>query len=65
VGKLLGFDFSVEYNAGSTNTVADALSRHDTEETAVLAISGPRFDFIDRLRQATDQDLALVAIRDD
>jgi hypothetical protein len=65
VGKLLGFDFSVEYKAGSTNTVADALSRHDTEETAVLAISGPRFDFIDRLRQATDQDPALVAIRDE
>jgi hypothetical protein len=29
----------------------------------VLAISGPRFDFIDRLRQATDQDPTLVAIK--
>ena len=52
VGNLLGFDFSVEYKAGSTNTVADALSRHDTEEAAILALSGPRFDFIERLRQA-------------
>ena len=26
VDKLLAFDFSVEYKAGSTNTVADALS---------------------------------------
>ena len=52
VGKLLGFDFSVEYKAGSTNTVADALSRRDTEEAAILALSGPRFDFIERLRQA-------------
>lgn len=42
VGKLLGFNFSVEYKAGSTNTVADALSRRDTEEeAAVMAISGP------------------------
>ena len=52
VGKLLGFDFSVEYKAGNTNTVADALSRRDTEEAAILALSGPRFDFIERLRQA-------------
>nr|XP_040253242.2 uncharacterized protein LOC120969950 [Aegilops tauschii subsp. strangulata] len=65
VGKLLGFDFTVEYKAGSTNTVADALSRRDTEETTVMAISGPRFDFIDRLRQATSTDPALVALRED
>jgi hypothetical protein len=26
VGKLLGFDFSVEYISGATNTITDALS---------------------------------------
>jgi hypothetical protein len=31
--------------------VADALSRRDTPEGTVLAISVPRFDYIDRLRQ--------------
>ena len=41
VGKLLSFDFTVEYKVGSTNVMADALSRHDTEEKALLAISGP------------------------
>jgi hypothetical protein len=55
----------VEYKAGSTNTVADALSRRDTEEPVVMAISGPRFDFIDRLRQATSVDPALVTLREE
>ena len=66
VGKLLGFDFSVEYKPGATNTVANALYRHDTsEEGSVLALSVPRFDFVDHLRHAQRQDPALVALRDE
>jgi hypothetical protein len=66
VGKLLGFDFTVEYKTGAVNVVADALSRRDTpEEGTVLALSGPRFDFIARLRQAQLTDPALAAIRDE
>ncbi|KAI4330765.1 hypothetical protein MLD38_029019 [Melastoma candidum] len=65
VGKLLGFDFTVEYKPGATNTVADALSRRDTDEGSVLAISTPRFDFIARLRQAQDIDPTLVAMKDE
>lgn len=66
VGKLLGFDFTVEYKSGAANVVADALSRRDTpEEGTVLVLSGPRFDFITRLRQAQLTDPALVAIRDE
>jgi hypothetical protein len=64
VGKLLGFDFTVEYKSGSTNTVADTLSHRDTEEGALLAISAPRFDFIGRLRHAQATEPALVAIHD-
>jgi hypothetical protein len=65
VGKLLGFDFTVEYKPGHTNAVADALSRRDTpEESSVMLLSGPRFDFLDRLRQAHASDPALVALQD-
>jgi hypothetical protein len=52
VGKLLGFDFSVEYRSGAMNVVADALSHRDNEEGEVMAISTPHFDFIERLRHA-------------
>jgi hypothetical protein len=63
VGKLLGFDFTVEYKAGSSNMVADALSHRDTDDAGLLAISGPQFDFIDRLRLASASDPALVALK--
>ncbi|WVZ81753.1 LOW QUALITY PROTEIN: hypothetical protein U9M48_029095 [Paspalum notatum var. saurae] len=62
VGKLLGFDFSVEYKPGASNAVADALSRRDTEEGELLVLCAPRFDFIDRLLQAQLSDPALFAL---
>jgi hypothetical protein len=66
VGKLLGFDFTVEYKAGMANVVVDALSRRDTpEEGVVLVLSAPHFDFIARLRQAQLTDPTLVTIRDE
>ena len=54
----------MEYRSGATNTVVDVLSRRDTEEGTMLAISAPRFDFIDRLRhaQATDPELAAIHV---
>ena len=66
MGKLLDFDFTIEYKPGTTNVVADALSRRDTpEEGAILAFSAPRFDFVDRLRHAQLAEPAIIAIRDD
>jgi hypothetical protein len=65
VGKLLGFDFSVEYKPGAANVVADVLSRRDTEDGVLLALFAPRFDFLDRLRQAHSDDPSLVALHAD
>jgi transposase InsO family protein len=66
VGKLLGFDFTVEYKPGAANVVADALSRRDTpEEGTMLALSAPRFDFLARLRQLHNTDPGLVALREE
>jgi hypothetical protein len=44
ITKLFGYNFSVEYKPGRLNTVADALSRRDSEEIHVHAISVPTFE---------------------
>jgi hypothetical protein len=62
INKLFGFDFTIEYRPGRLNTVADALSRRDTEDVAedaapacaVLCIrSRPTIAFIDDICRAT------------
>jgi hypothetical protein len=52
VGKLLGFDFEVEYKPSSRNIVADALSRRDIDSATTFLLGALQFTFIDRLRQA-------------
>jgi hypothetical protein len=55
VSKLTGFDFHVEYKPGSSNTVANALSRRDTGEDGQLAaVSAPLFMVFDDLRVETE-----------
>jgi hypothetical protein len=44
--------------------MADALSRHDTSDAHVSALSGPSFDLFEGLRQAAHTDPALVAFRE-
>jgi hypothetical protein len=56
----LGFDFTMEYKTGSTNIIADVLSRRDGEEGAtLLALSALTFQIFDELHQELDVDPAL------
>jgi hypothetical protein len=60
VSKLMGFDFSVEYMPGTTNTVADALSRcEDGEAEELAALSAPTFKLFDDLHIETKEVPAL------
>jgi hypothetical protein len=54
VSKLMGFDFRVEYKPGKSNMVADALSRRETEEGQLVALSTPSFKLFDDLRSKTN-----------
>jgi len=51
VTKLFGYDLTVEYHSGKLNTVADALSRRNSDMPAVRAVSAPTFALYDDLRE--------------
>lgn len=52
ISKLMGYDFKVEYKAGKSNIVADALSRQNEEEGSLMAISKPQWDFLAAIRES-------------
>ena len=56
--KLFGYDFSIEYRSGSSNTIADALSRRG-EEGELLAISFSMSQWLEELKNehANDADI--------
>ena len=61
--KLMGFDFTIEYNPGNKNTVVDALSRVSQgaiELGALLSSNGIDWDL---LLEEVDKDATLVRIR--
>jgi hypothetical protein len=64
--KLIGFDFKVEFKPGSSNVVADALSRRDTEEEAAgMALFIPSFQLFDDIRDEFDKDPDLQALKNE
>lgn len=46
----MGFDFTVEYKPGSTNVVADTLSRREAAAAEAMALSSPTFHLWEELR---------------
>ena len=50
LSKLLGYDYHIEYKAGPTNKVADALSRIPSTAGQLMLLSIPHLDFLDELR---------------
>ncbi|KAF7820513.1 Ty3/gypsy retrotransposon protein [Senna tora] len=55
--KLLGYQFSIEYKPGRTNTVAGALSR-----SFHMACSSPIFSILDDVRHSFANDAELLSI---
>lgn len=51
LSKLLGFDYTIQYKAGNTNIVADALSRIPPDSGQMLLLSVPHLDFMDDIRR--------------
>lgn len=68
VSKLLGFDFGVEYRSGTTNKVADALSRREENDedyqSFLLALTVSNKGILAKLREETNHDVTLAALRD-
>lgn len=55
--KLMGYQFSIEYKAGSENSAADALSRRHENPNGQLwaALSAGRCDFLEDLRKENEE----------
>jgi hypothetical protein len=64
VSKLFGYDFSVEFNPGKNNTVADALSRRDEDSVAARAMSSPAFHLFDEFRREAATLPDVTALRE-
>lgn len=62
ISKLFGFDFAMEHQPGRLNTVVDALSRRDVDQSTLLAVFGSTFKLYDDIRREVDTNPDMVAV---
>jgi hypothetical protein len=62
ISKLFGYDFCVEYKPEKLNTVADALSRRNSEDVCLHSISTPTFQLYDQIRAVISACPSLTAL---
>lgn len=63
LSKLLGYNYTIEYKAGKSNTVPDILSRQH-ELLAIQTVSAPIFDSIQHIDNACKKDPESTVIID-
>lgn len=55
LAKLLGFDYDIQYKAGSSNIVVDSLSRVDcSSQGQCLILSVPHHEFMMQLKESLE-----------
>jgi hypothetical protein len=64
ISKLFGFDFTVEYRPGRLNTIADALSRRQSDVEHLAVLSAPTFRLFDDLCAELQAEAQLRQLRD-
>lgn len=62
LSKQAGFDFTIEYKAGTENRAADALSRIPGSQLLAMAVSSVDSSLLDELKKHWQEDKALLKI---
>jgi len=64
LARLMGYDYTIMYRSGSSNKVADALSRlPESSSTTFMLLSVPCFTFLQELRRQLNQNTEFVQFR--
>lgn len=62
--KLLGYDYTIMYKAGSHNLVADALSRAHESTAEGFWLLTPQFKFLEDLKKELSSNSEFITLRD-
>lgn len=64
LSRLMGYDYTIKYRTGKTNTIADALSRvPDDSQSSLFIVSVPHFNFLEQFKTDLTTHPEFVALR--